>query len=164
MCLGFQAKGEESCSYTRTRFNAIGSLAVKRETALDVRVAKGGCRPGRGHETRQGLLGGENLFVLVLPTAMNEDDPIGIEWAGGEIPQIAQIFRAKLTAGPFNCRARHGIEIFYIGDTAHRFIVITAYVGAHKRTDALHNFVWVGPIPDDIAQAYSALPEPRASL
>src|SRR5436853_4403765 len=129
-----------------------------------MRVAKESHRPPRNHQTRQRLIGSKDVFVFVFNRTMNESEPIYFNRALRETLQIPHVLRKELVASPFHCRTCHRIEIPEIRNTAYCFVMIAANDGAHERTDALHDFIWVRAIADHVPETDRPLPKSCAGL
>src|SRR5580658_10337021 len=128
-------------------------IVAKGETALQVRVTEESDLRGSVEKAVEGLGRRENVLVFVAERAVNHDETIFSERAGGELLEPFAIFGAELVAGPESDRARDGIEIVGVGDAGAGFIMITADSERADFADAIDYFVGVGTVAYDVTEA-----------
>ena len=127
-------------------------IVAKSESALQMRVAEKSNLRGGVEKTVERLRGGENIFVFIAEGAVNHDETILVEWAGGKLLEPFSIFGAQLIARPQSNGARDGIEIVSVGQPGAGFIVITPNGKRADFADAINYFVGIGAVADYVAE------------
>src|SRR5271155_587717 len=127
-------------------------VVAKREAALQVRVSEESDLRGGVEQAIEGLGRRENVFVFIAKGAVDHDETIFSERAGGKLLEPFAIFGAQLVAGPESDAARDGIEIIGVSDAVAGLIVIAANGERADFADAIDNFVGIGTVADYIAE------------
>ena len=127
-------------------------IVAKSETALQMRVTEESDLRGGVEKAVERLGGRENVFVFIAEGAVNHDETIFVERAGGELLEPFAIFGAELVAGPERYGARDGIEIVGVGEAGAGFIVIAANGERADFADAVDDFVGIGTVADYVAE------------
>src|SRR6204780_4571364 len=120
-------------------------IVVECEAALQMRVSEESDCGGGVEKAVQSRGGRENVFVFIAEGAVNHDEAILVERAGGELLEPFAIFRAELLPRPEGYRA--GLQIkkkagFKINDSDNKNIDFT---------EAVHDFVGIGTVTKYVA-------------
>ena len=133
-------------------------VIMKSEAALQMRMPEESNLRRRVQQAIERLGRCEDVLVLVLVGAVDHHEAIYGERSDGQFFQPLAIFRAQLVACPQGHRARYRIEVVGIGETRSGFIVIAANGDGSEFADAIHRFVGIRTVTDDVAETHHFLP------
>jgi hypothetical protein len=130
------------------------------KAALMMGMAKKRNLAGGIEETFERLGRCEDVFIFVLESAMYQNDSFGFEGALRKSCEPAEIFVGKLGTRPIHGGFGYRIKVIGGHEFGNGFVVISADGYSAEFADDSGDFIGIGTIADDIAEANQALPAP----